>query len=80
MMRSTLLAFQPRTTVDSAFAPQRQIIERILCENFYYKDQSNDDVGVIFIESVAYSSQGSHTSQLDFCNWLDNDIYTKLYY
>ena len=21
-------------------------------------------------ESVAYSSQGSHTGQLDFCNWL----------
>ena len=22
------------------------------------------------IKSVAYSSQGSHTGQLDFCNWL----------
>ena len=24
----------------------------------------------IKIKSVAYSSQGSHTGQLDFCNWL----------
>ena len=23
-------------------------------------------------KSVAYSSQGSHTGQLDFCNWLTN--------
>ena len=22
------------------------------------------------IKSVAYSSQGSHSAQLDFCNWL----------
>ena len=32
-------------------------------------------IGYIYIyiyiyKSVAYSSQGSHTSQLDFCNWL----------
>ena len=27
----------------------------------------------IKIESVAYSSQGSHTGQLDFCNWLTDE-------
>ena len=26
------------------------------------------------IKSVAYSSQGSHTSQLDFCNWLADAV------
>ena len=26
------------------------------------------------IKSVAYSSQGSHTGQLDFCNWQYNKI------
>ena len=25
------------------------------------------------IKSVTYSSQGSHTDQLDFCNWLADD-------
>ena len=25
---------------------------------------------IIIIKSVANSSQGSHTDQLDFCNWL----------
>ena len=25
------------------------------------------------IKSMAYSSQGSHTGQLDFCNWLVDD-------
>ena len=25
------------------------------------------------IKSVAYSSQGSHIGQLDFCNWLADD-------
>ena len=28
------------------------------------------------IKSVAYSSQGSHTGQLDFCNWLADSITT----
>ena len=28
------------------------------------------DIIKIKIKSVAYSSQGSHTGQLDFCNWL----------
>ena len=27
------------------------------------------------IKSVAYSSQGSHTGQLDFCTWLVDDIW-----
>ena len=30
----------------------------------------------IQIKSVAYSSQGSHVSQLDFCNWLVDDSMT----
>ena len=25
---------------------------------------------ILKIKSVAYISQGSHTGQLDFCNWL----------
>ena len=29
------------------------------------------------IKSVAYSSQGSHTGQLDFCNWLADDSTTE---
>ena len=29
-----------------------------------------------FINPVSYSSQGSHTSQLDFCNWLTDDSMT----
>ena len=28
---------------------------------------------------MAYSSQGSHTGQLDFCNWLADDIYIIVY-
>ena len=28
------------------------------------------------IKSVAYSPQGSHTGQLDFCNWLADDSTT----
>ena len=28
------------------------------------------------IKSVAYSSQGSQTGQLNFCNWLADDITT----
>ena len=28
------------------------------------------------VKSVAYSSQGSHTGQLDFCNWLADGITT----
>ena len=27
------------------------------------------DLDTIKIKYVAYSSQGSHTGQLDFCNW-----------
>ena len=27
----------------------------------------------IKMKYVAYSSQGSHTGQLDFCNWLADD-------
>ena len=27
-------------------------------------------------KTVAYSSQGSHTSQLDFCNWLTDGSMT----
>ena len=28
------------------------------------------------IKSVAYSSQGNRTGQLDFCNWLADDSVT----
>ena len=31
------------------------------------------------IKSVAYSSQGSHTGQLDFCNWLVDGSMTGYY-
>ena len=30
------------------------------------------------IKSVAYSSQKSHTDELDFCNWLADKISIKL--
>ena len=34
------------------------------------------------IKSVAHSSEGSHTGQLDFCNWLADGrvLYTYLYF
>ena len=34
--------------------------------SYFYKMQTIK----LKIKSVAYSSQGSHTAQLDFCNWL----------
>ena len=34
---------------------------------------------VLINKSVAYSSQGSHTGQLDFCNWLEDRILLLLY-
>ena len=48
--------------------------ESILSLNYHLwptDDQSENQIFIInkYI-SVAYSSQGSHTGQLDFCNWL----------
>ena len=37
------------------------------------RERERERVGIklkLKIKSVAYSSQGSHTGQLDFCNWL----------
>ena len=51
-------------------------------QNFFHNIQSLYIVRILFYvyiyiyildlknKSMAYSSQGSHTGQLDFCNWL----------
>ena len=38
-------------------------------------DMLEGNLYIIYIKklNVAYSSQGSHTGQLDFCNWLADD-------
>ena len=47
---------------DLSFSSSNLIISK------YFESQLYDKLKKI--KSVAYSSQGSHTSQLDFCNWL----------
>ena len=39
-------------------------------------EYNNNNLKKLKIKSVAYSSQGSHTGQLDFCNWLADDSTT----
>ena len=36
-------------------------------------NKNNNNTIKNIIKYVAYSSQGSHTGQLDFCNWLADD-------
>ena len=36
-------------------------------------DNWNTETSSLYIKSVAYNCEESHTSQLDFCNWLADD-------
>ena len=47
------------------------------CENFDSLYINKIIIIIILkIKSVVYSSQGSHTGQLDFCNWLADNSTT----
>ena len=45
---------------------------------FFLEDFLQLQDTLIKIKSVAYSSQGNHTGQLDFCNWLADGSTTDL--
>ena len=48
-----------------------------LREQKEYKPIKHENISNIYQTlSVAYSSQGNHTGQLDFCNWLADDSTT----